>query len=58
MYPYGSVSKLFAAFTAIWGIIMVALPVAVVGSRYSKVQVDEEKKHKVVDELENRKKKE
>lgn len=56
MYPSGTVSKLLAAFTAIWGIILIALPVAVVGTRYSKVQVDEEKKHQVIEELKTRKK--
>lgn len=51
MVPESTYGHLLAALTAIWGILLIALPVAVVGSRFTKIYVDEEKKNKIFEKF-------
>lgn len=57
MVPISIWGKLLASFTGIWGIMLIALPVAVIGSRFSITYSTEEKKEKIRQELKTKKKK-
>lgn len=43
--PTGTWGKIIASFTAMWGIILIALPVAVIGSKIGMITNEEQKKH-------------
>lgn len=50
MYPITTMGKLIAGLTAIWGIVLIALPVAVIGSNFAVIYQDEEKVNKLMQE--------
>jgi hypothetical protein len=56
LVPQSPAGKVIAAATAVWGIMLIALPVAVVGSRFAQTYINEEKKNTLIKSLRNKKK--
>ena len=52
--PTGTWGKIIASFTAMWGIILIALPVAVIGSKIGTITNEERKKHEFLKQLEEK----
>ena len=50
MYPSSPLGKFFAGLIAIWGIVMIALPVAIIGSNFAIVYAEEEQKSVIIKE--------
>ncbi len=50
MVPVTDLGKIFAALIAIWGIIVIALPVGFIGSNFVSVYSEEKQKSLIVEE--------
>ena len=48
MVPVSDLGKTIAALTAVFGLALVALPIAVIGSNFSKIYFEEERESKLI----------
>ncbi len=48
MVPQTPIGKILSGLTAIWGIILIALPVAIVGSNFSTVYYETKKEIEII----------
>ncbi len=55
LYPITTQGKIFGALTAIWGVMLVAIPVGIFGSNFSKVYQKEENKARIRKQLKEKK---
>ena len=49
MYPETVLGKILASFVFVWGIFLLALPIAIIGSNFSNVYNEEFTKQKIID---------
>ena len=49
MYPVTIVGKIIASFVFIWGITLIALPVAIIGSNFADIYSQERHRHNMID---------
>jgi hypothetical protein len=47
MAPKTIQGKILCAFVAIWGIVLITLPIAVIGTNFAKIYSDEEEKNQI-----------
>jgi hypothetical protein len=47
MYPTSIWGKIFASGAALWGVMLVAIPVGIFGSNFSKIYSEEENKARI-----------
>jgi hypothetical protein len=47
MVPTTYFGKIFASFTALWGIILIGLPIAVIGNNFTKIHEEQRRKNQI-----------
>ena len=56
LYPISILGKIFASGTALWGVMLVAIPVGIFGANFSKVYSEEENKARIRKDIKEKKK--
>lgn len=48
MYPVTVVGKVIASFVFVWGVALIALPVAIIGSNFADIYAEESHRQKII----------